>query len=380
MRLASLAALGGALAVVQACTNYNNTATSPGGTLPPPSGLVYELEPVGTSGSPTGILLSWDFNSDPALAVWNVYSRGSTSGAYSLRATTTSPSFHDAGVPDLQYYVTAQDVNGGESAPSGVITVDERLTLARPAALTSISLNGAAMLSWTDNAYTSAPTRFRNYRVYSAGYDLDQNLCGTDWSLEGTTVAPEFLVGALTNGVPRCFGVTAVSVEGYESLWSPLRNDTPRPDARNVVVYARQAQDAGSGFRFWRDLNHDGVADPGELGQVGSGSLADNDLTVERDAGGTLYLTPVRAGTGIQVWGNAPSGDLTDVDYAPASGYSSSALSAVPGWAYVVEMSGGDGFARYGALRVTHVGANFLILDWAFQTDPGDPELIVARH
>jgi hypothetical protein len=122
------------------------------------------------------------------------------------------------------------------------------------------------------------------------------------------------------------------------------------------------------------------VADPGELGQVGSGSLADNDLTVERDAGGTLYLTPVRAGTGIQVWGNAPSGDLTDVDYAPASGYSSSALSAVPGWAYVVEMSGGDGFARYGALRVTHVGANFLILDWAFQTDPGDPELIVARH
>jgi hypothetical protein len=43
-------------------------------------------------------------------------------------------------------------------------------------------------------------------------------------------------------------------------------------------------------------------------------------------------------------------------------------------------MSGGDGFARYGALRVTHVGANFLILDWAFQTDPGDPELIVARH
>ena len=41
-------------------------------------------------------------------------------------------------------------------------------------------------------------------------------------------------------------------------------------------------------------------------------------------------------------------------------------------------MSGGDGFARYGSLRVTHVGQDFLILDWAYQTDPGNPELVVG--
>jgi hypothetical protein len=174
--------------------------------------------------------------------------------------------------------------------------------------------------------------------------------------------------------------VTAVSVEGYESLWSPLRNDTPRPDARNVVIYARESQAPTSGFRFWRDTNNNGAVDGGELGQVGSGSLGDNDLVVTRDGTGRFFLQPVRAGTGIQVWGNAPAGDLTDVDYAPAGGYTTNAIEAVPGWAYVVEMSGGDGFARYGALRVTHVGTNFLILDWAFQTDPGDPELIVVKH
>ena len=43
-------------------------------------------------------------------------------------------------------------------------------------------------------------------------------------------------------------------------------------------------------------------------------------------------------------------------------------------------MDGGDGFKRYGAVRVTHVGQDFLILDWAFQTDPGNPELIVKKR
>jgi hypothetical protein len=45
----------------------------------------------------------------------------------------------------------------------------------------------------------------------------------------------------------------------------------------------------------------------------------------------------------------------------------------------VFEMDGGDGFLRYGAVRVTHVGQNFLILDWAFQTDRGNPELLVQN-
>lgn len=380
MRWSSLVLVGGILGFTQACNDYNNGGTGPVGVLPAPTGLSYQVEPVGSGTAPTGVLLTWNSSSDPDLAVWHVYSRGSGGGAFSLRASTTSPSFHDAGIPDLDYYVTAEDIDGGESPASTMVEIDERLALQHPNALNSISLNGAVSLSWTDNAYTSSPTRFSNYRVYSASYDLDQNLCGSDWSLEGTTVAPEFLVGALTNGVPRCYGVSAISVEGYESLWSPLRNDTPRPDARNVVVFARQAQDAGSGFRFWRDGNHNGIVDPGELGQVGAGSLADNDLTVERDGSGNLFLAPLRAGTGIQVWGNAPAGDLTDVDYAPATGYTTDQIEAVPGWAYVVQMSAGDAFARYGALRVTHVGANYLILDWAFQTDPGDPELIVRHH
>ncbi|HEY7684198.1 MAG TPA: hypothetical protein VH879_16255 [Gemmatimonadales bacterium] len=347
-----------------------------GSLVAPPSNLIYTVEASGTPDAPSGVLLQWDFDNDANLAVWNVYSRGSTSASYRLRGSTTSNSFHDSGIPHLQYYVTAEDVDGGESAPSNVVTVDERLALEKPATLSSTSLNGAIALLWSDNAFLSNPGRFRIYRVYSTSYDLDSQLCGETWSLEGTTVAPEFIASALTNGVSRCFGVSAVSQEGWESLWSPQRNDTPRPDARNVVVYARQAQDAGSGFRFWRDVNGNGQAEAGELGLILSGSSSLNDFSIERDQAGTLFLTPVRPGTGVLAYGNGPVPDLTSIDVAPVGPYSTAGIEALPGWGYVFETDGGDGFARYGAVRVTHVGQSFLILDWSFQTDFGNPELL----
>jgi len=352
----------------------------PGSLLPPPTNLTYEVIPSGTPGAPSGVLLSWDWSDDVNLAVWNIYSRGSTSEQYALRSSTTSNTFHDAGYPHLQYYVTAEDLNGYESGSSSVVTVDERLALVRPSNLASTSLNSAVALAWSDDSYLANPTRFRSYQVYSATYDLDRDLCDGYWTLEGTTVAPEFIAGALTNGVPRCFAVSAVSVEGWESLWSPLRADTPRPEARFVVVYARQVQDAGSGFRFWRDLDGDGQADPGELGLVQSGSALSNDFSVERAADGRLYLTPVRAGTSVTVYGTSPIPDLTAIDWAPAGGYSTAAIEARPGWGYVFETDGGDGFARYGGVRLGHVGRDFLILDWSFQTDHGNPELLRASN
>lgn len=364
------------LVALAACSETDYTGPGGGGSVQTPSNLTYTLEPSGTPGEPAGMVLHWDFDNDADLAVWHVYSRGSTSESYRLRASTTSNSFHDEGIPHLQYYVTAEDLDGVETSPSNVVTIDEHLALQKPSSLSSVSLNQSIALTWSDNAYSSNPSRFSIYRVYSAAYDLDANLCGNTWALEGTTIAPEFVASAMTNGVPRCFAVSAVSVEGYESLWSPLRNDTPRPDAHNVIVYARQAQDASSGFRFWRDIDNDGAVDANELGLVTAGSSPTADFTVERDGSNHLFLTPLRANTGIALYGNAPVADLTSIDFAPDITYGTSGIEALPGWGYVVESDGGDGFARYGAIRVSHVGQNFLILDWSFQTDPGNPELV----
>ena len=350
---------------------------APDGAPSTPANLTYELEPSGDPNRPLGILLMWDDVTDANLASYRIYSRSSSSGSFGLRGETSSNTFHDNGVPHLQYLVTAVDLNGVESGYSNAITVDERLQLVAPAWLSSISLNGAIHLEWDDSSYASAPTRFKWYRIYSTDYNLDTGLCDTNWLLEGTTVAPEFLASAMTNGVPRCFGISAVSREGYESLWSPLHQDTPRPDARNTLAFAIDANGAQSGFRFWQDANGDGRAQTSELGQIVDGHRSDVDFWVYRDpTDSTLWLVPGFTGTSMQLYSTSPIADLTSIDFAPAAGYSRNMIQAVPGYGYVFQIIEGSTL-HYGALRMTHVGRNYVIFDWSFQTDVGNPELLV---
>ena len=361
-------------------TLYVDDGGGGGGGLLPPANFTYQVEPSGDPDRPAGILLSWDDDGDPNLAEFRIYSRGSSTGAFGLRGATTSNTFHDNGVPHLEYYAVAVDLGGFESNPSAVIRVDERLALETPFALTSISLDGAVHLQWTDNAYSGDPARFSHYRVYSTAYDLDANLCDVGWGLEGTTVAPEFLAAAMPNGVPRCFGVSAISREGYESLWAPLRQDTPRPDARNTLVFADQEDATKSGFRFWNDADGDGRGEPGELGLVQAGSRTDIDFRVSRDAAdSTLWLVPVYSGTRLRLYDTAPLADLTDIDLAPVSGYTRDTLEAVPTYGYVFQIDD-VGARRYGALRVTHVSRDYIIFDWSLQTDPGNPELVIRGN
>ena len=90
-------------------------------------------------------------------------------------------------------------------------------------------------------------------------------------------------------------------------------------------------------------------------------------------------LFPAHQTTVFGLDANNPVQDLTSIDFAADRTYRTSGILAIPGYGYVFEMDGGDGFKRYGAVRVTHVGQTLLILDWAFQTDPGNPELIVTK-
>ena len=369
-----------AVAGVLGIACQNNTTNVSGSTLPAPQNLGYQLDPSGDPNTPAGILLVWDdlpSAYSAALAFYGVYSRATTSGSFQLRGETSSNTFHDNGVPQLQYAVTAVDVSGGESDRSNIITVDERLRLQAPDTLGSISLNQAIHLGWADNA--ARDTTFKWYRVYSASYNLDADSCGT-WYLEGETVSNEFLATLLTNGAPRCFGVSAISTQGYESLWSPVRQDTPRPDARNVLVYAFQSQPTQSGFRFWSDANGNGAGDPGELGLVQDGNRTDIDFRVHLQASdSTLWIEPRFGGDSMQLYSTQPIADLTSIDFAPAGGYTGNMYQAVPGYGYVFQRNEAGAY-HYAALRVTAVSRQYLIFDWSVQTDPGNPELAPSKR
>src|SRR5262249_50725344 len=115
----ALAAIGAA-----ACNNNNNNITSNIVPPGPPVGLTYQLNigeqfPSGAVIEP-GVLLSWlPPSPDSTVAEFVVYgSDSSASSGFNARAVTTSISFHDAGTPQLAYYVTSEDVNGVQSQAS----------------------------------------------------------------------------------------------------------------------------------------------------------------------------------------------------------------------------------------------------------------------
>lgn len=340
--------------------------------LSDPIDLDYQLVPSGDPDAPDGILLRWTEPNDNRITNYVIYSRGSTSADWSRRAETSSSTFHDSGIPHLQYFVASQDAAGNESDGSNVVTVDERNRLAAPPDLVGTSLDRAVQLSWGPGSRTEAPTLFDYYRVYSTSASASGACNDENWVLEGTTVSEDFLATGLVNGASRCFTVSTVSYDGHESLWSEVWLDTPRYDSRFIFAYAHQADPAFSGFRFFDTASQ-------TLGLVTSGARTDLDFRLDRHADGSLWLTPVRGDVRIALYSNDPVIDLTSIDIAPLTGFAGSAIEAVPGYAYVFAVTYPDG-THYGALRVTHVTSDYMIFDWAYQSAPGNPELSRTRN
>jgi hypothetical protein len=245
-------------------------------------------------------------------------------------------------------------------------------SLETPESLVSVSLNTAIQLSWSPNARLDAPDRFEHYAIYSTSYDLDRQVCDdAGWGLEGTSVSEDFVVSGLTNGASLCFAVSSVSLNGNESDVSAYRYDTPRFDSRNVLVSTAQSHLSASGFRFQ-------FPSSSQLGQVVAGDRSDIDFRVDRHGDGSIWLTTVRGGTSVVLYSEDPVEDLTSIDVAPIDGFFEGAIEAIPGFAYVFQTNLSDGL-HYGAVRITHTGSDYVILDWAYQTDFGNPELRIVR-
>lgn len=335
-----------------------------------PTDLTYRLLPSGDPEVPAGILLEWTPPTSSRVVSFDVHGRSATRAAWMLRATTTSPSFHDSGVPQLEYYVSSHDENGEELGRSEVVFVDERNRLPAPRELRSITLDRAIHLSWPTNAYDTRPNDFDHYRVYSSILEVAAGRCAARWSFEGSTVSHNFIAGGLTNGIARCFAVSAVSRDGHESLWSPVRGDTPRPEARNVIVDAYEVRPATSGFLF-----HDVTAR--RFGVVGDGQRATMDFRVERRADGSLWFRPMRDDVRVMVYGDRPIVDLTTIDRAPSATFQPGSVEAVSGYGYVFSVKQADG-THVAAVHVDYVARDYVVLDWSYQTAPGSPELLRA--
>lgn len=331
-----------------------------------PTDLVYQLIPSGDPLQPLGILLAWNPPSSGLAVSYDVYGRSATTDQFSLRATTTSPSFHDAGLPQLQYFVQALDEQGRQLGSSDTITVDERNVLPAPQGLATVTLNRGVELSWEANAFNAGPDIFDYYRVYSASFSATTG-CNADWAVEGTTVSDGFVARNLPNGETRCFAVSAISIDGHESTWSNIRQDTPRYDAPNVVVDTRQSHPSTAGFVF---------ATADTFGLVVSSTSSTADIILTRQSDGSLWFKAARTGVSLAPYGVSPITGLTTIDRAPVSGYADS-VKVRAGFGYVARVTYPDG-RHYGGIRVVQTTSSFALFDFSYQPQVDSPELLRA--
>ena len=235
---------------------------------------------------------------------------------------------------------------------------------AAPRGLFSVTGDGGVTLVWLANTEADV----EGYRIYQAPCASGATC---PYERIGTVVAPvgeqyvRFVVGGLVNAETVFFAVSAVNRAGLESdlSWNDVF-DTPRPAGTGLVLYDFLTHVADVGYDFSAFSRTDSPDPPTDIFY---GHRVDSAGRVYRQ-----IFVPDPA-TSIQDAGYATS--LDAVDFAATSGWSpSGTVEAVVGHNYVV-WTRDDHYAKF---RVTAVGPGSVTLDWAYQLDPGNGELVVT--
>lgn len=226
---------------------------------------------------------------------------------------------------------------------------------AAPRGLRSVTGDHTAYLSWLGNTEPDVA----GYRIYEAPCETGS---GCPYERIGTTGATTFTATGLANGVTRFYAVAAYDYAGNESALSyEAVYDTPRPEGFGARLSSYLASPSAAGWDF-------------SAAQV----RAFNDATTDMfygDNGTTLRMFVPDYLTDIQDAGYASS--LDAVDFAPNGGWSpTGSVELIVGHCYVV-WTRDDHYAKF---RVTQVlaqptGPPRIEFDWAYQVDPGNPEL-----
>jgi hypothetical protein len=134
-----------------------------------------------------------------------------------------------------------------------------------------------------------------------------------------------------------------------------------------------------SGFRF---------SESDQLDPIVSGGSLTRHFRLETDLSGwwlvpgpSAAVFPQGVLTTALKCGVAADPQCQDWTTAPTSGYSNLDIAIGPELTYMWRVVGGDGLARYGAVRVTLLGTDqagdeLMIFDWAYQLQAGNPQVV----
>ena len=167
----------------------------------------------------------------------------------------------------------------------------------------------------------------------------------------------------LTNGVTYWYFVTAVDNSENESNDSKLIFDTPRPEGWDVRVYDVDTLPGSSGFDF-------------SAGSVVAWNSVYTDVYFDYYSSDGVFYAIATEGNFIQDFGYTQ--EIDDVSYAPTQGWSNLYIvEIISGHTYVVKTYNN----HYAKFRVFSINKSrgYLEIDWAYQVDPGNPELKIVK-
>jgi hypothetical protein len=222
-----------------------------------------------------------------------------------------------------------------------------------PRGLHSITGDGEVLLVWYENTEPDL-----------AGYCIYRSLTPEGYYYEiGETNLDYFLDYGLINGQTYYYAISAFDCDDNESdLSYEIVYDTPRPEGYNEKIfdYHDFPYYAGWNFSDYSVVPYDHPACDFYYGYDGYNKAP--------------YFFVGRPGGLIQDFGYTES--LDEITYAPEYGWSSTGIvEAIKGHTYIF-WTWDNHFAKF---RVTSINSDHVIFDWAYQVDPGNPELVMGQ-
>lgn len=220
---------------------------------------------------------------------------------------------------------------------------------AEPQAVSSVTGDDRVTLTWVRNTEPD----LAGYRVYrgTTGYDGPFTALGTTDLLSWADLTAN-------NGTTYYYAVSAYDDAGNESeLSSENTFDTPRPAGSNLALTPQSLE---PGFPSGYDFSS-GLARPS--------THAETDIYF-KIVDGTRLMFARDLSTDIQDAGFRP---LDELDWAPDDGWSpTGTVELILGHSYYV-WTRTDNYAKF---RVTSISDSQVRVDWAFQLQAGNPELM----
>jgi hypothetical protein len=241
-----------------------------------------------------------------------------------------------------------------------IVNVPVNCAPSSPRGVYSVNYEGTVQICWVAN-YESDMDGYNVYR--SETLDGSYSPIGTVYV--NTSNPAEYCFEDLdtANGIHYYYAVSAFDQGGAESdlIVEEVVSGTPRPEGQ-LTLYDAVSLPSQSGYDFY----------PGLSNTAQQFDLSTTDIYFGV-IGGIPAIVARRVGVEIQDYGYAGSFDA--VGYAPDDGWAPSrSAEAIVKHMYILQLLEGTDI-HYAKLYVTAITGDHVTFYWAFQTDPGNPDL-----